>query len=67
MTESSVRHKAIRRGYKVHKSRERKYVPHLDNHGEYMLVDAYRNLIVLGVRYDASLEDIEKYLEGVAS
>jgi hypothetical protein len=37
-------------------------VPHSDNFGEYMLIDAARNLIVLGQRFDATLDDIEAFL-----
>ena len=34
----------------------------LDNLGQLMLVDAERNQIVFGERFDATLDDIEKYL-----
>jgi hypothetical protein len=37
-------------------------VPNLDNHGRYMLIENDRNFIVLGDRYDATLEDIEEWL-----
>jgi hypothetical protein len=37
-------------------------VPHSNNLGEYMLLDAARNLIVLGQRFDATLDDIEAFL-----
>ncbi len=53
---------ARRKGYVVRKSRQRNYVPNLDNHGYYMLLDAERNLIVLGSRFDATLGDIEQFL-----
>jgi hypothetical protein len=56
---SRIRSLAMRRGYKVIKSRSR---PHCDNKGEYMLVQLDRNQCVLGDRYDASLEDIHEYL-----
>ena len=62
--ESRVRSKAARAGYRVCKSRQWKHVPHLDNFGEYMLVEAANNLVVLGQRYDATLDDIEEYLKG---
>ena len=61
--ESRICSKAARAGYRVCKSRQWKHVPHLDNFGEYMLVDAANNLVVLGQRYDASLDDIEAYLK----
>ena len=60
--ESRVRRRARREGYIVHKSRAWKHVPNCDNHGEFMLVDAERNYAVLGVRYDATLDDIEAFL-----
>ncbi|NOJ47834.1 hypothetical protein [Bradyrhizobium archetypum] len=36
---------------------------HLDNIGEYMLVDTERNFVVLGERFNASLEQIAEYLD----
>jgi hypothetical protein len=57
--ESAIRRKAARRGYRVHKSRQRF---HCNNHGEFQLVDEY-NHIVLGADYDATLEDIADFLK----
>ena len=59
--ENRVRRKAIRNGFGVRKSR--RYVNGWDNVGEYMLIDASRNFCVLGSQYDASLQDIENYLD----
>ena len=59
--EARVRSLARRHGYRVHKSRQWKHVPNLDNYGEYMLCDAGANLVVLGSRFDATLDDIEVY------
>lgn len=56
-TESSIRRKAARRGYVVRKSRAWKCAPRSDNHGDYMLIEASRNRIVLGKRFDATLDD----------
>ena len=61
--ESRVRSLARRRGYVVRKSRQWKHVPNMDNHGEYMLIDANTNFVVLGERFDTSLNEIEAYLE----
>lgn len=58
-----VRSLAQRRGYKVRKSRKWKYVPNLDNHGEYMLIDLDNGFPILGFHYDASLDDIEAFLK----
>jgi hypothetical protein len=59
--ESTVRAMASRMGYAVRKSRER--TTHLNNLGEYMLVELNRNFCVLGERYDATLDDIERWLQ----
>jgi hypothetical protein len=58
-----VRRKAARLGYRVCKSREWKHVPHLDNYGKYMLLDYTGNLTVLGHKFDATLDEIESFLE----
>ena len=65
--ESTIRRLAQRHGYHVLKSRERKHVPNLDNFGEYMLVDSRRNFVVLGARFDATLEDIDNFLKDTRS
>jgi hypothetical protein len=62
-TESALRGRANRRGYRVYKSRVRNH--HINNYGQYRLVDD-RNYVVLGVDFDASLEDIDSYLREVA-
>lgn len=58
--ESRIRGLATRRGYQVRKSRQRSQ--HIDNQGLFMLVRADGNQLVLGERYDASLEEIEAYI-----
>jgi hypothetical protein len=63
VTESAVRRRAKARGYYVCKSRDRS--THYDNQGEYQLIEAYRNLVILGVRFDASLKEISDYLVGI--
>ena len=60
--ESSVRRKALRRGFFIHKSRARKHVPHSDNYGRYMLLNSRTSFVVLGEKFDATLEDIEFFL-----
>jgi hypothetical protein len=59
--ENRVRRHAARLGYQLRKSRAQRI--HLDNHGEYMLVDVHRSAIVMGERFNADLDDIEKYLD----
>jgi hypothetical protein len=57
--ENRVRRKAGRAGYRVLKSRQR---PHFENQGEYMLIDQHA-LPVFGGYYDATLKDIEAFLD----
>ena len=64
--ESAVRSRARRMGYLLRKSRQRTNVPNADNHGEYMLVEANRNFVVLGGRFDATLQDISTFLDELA-
>lgn len=59
MTENAIRRLADRNGYRLCKSR--RHIS-LDNHGEYMLLDTETNCVVLGSRYDASLEDVRAWL-----
>ena len=59
--EARVRSLARRNGYSVHRSRQRGNVPNIDNHGEFKLVDAFQNVIVLGERFDATLDEIEEF------
>jgi hypothetical protein len=56
--DARIRKLAVRKGYRVVKSRRRHSV---DNWGEFMLVDADTSIVVLGVRFDASLEEIETF------
>jgi hypothetical protein len=59
--QNRVRRKAARNGYGIRKSRC--YVDGWDNQGEYMLFDVSRNFCVLGPRCDATLEEIEAWLD----
>ena len=56
--ESRIRRLAARNGYRVVKSRRRESV---NNCGEFMLVEAESNAVVLGCRFDASVEEIESF------
>ena len=60
-TESAIRRRARTRGYVLRKSRARNL--HYDNQGKYMLIRADGNWLVLGERFDASLEDIARYVD----
>jgi hypothetical protein len=57
--ESRVRRLAQREGYRLHKSRRRLGI---DNEGEFMLVDNDANFAAMGQKFDATLDDIERFL-----
>ena len=61
MKEKALRARARKLGYAIHKSRSRSI--HEDNLGRYALVKENSNLVVLGERFDASLEEIAEYLD----
>jgi hypothetical protein len=61
INESALRSRAKRQGYLIHKSRKRVRLT-ADDLGEYIIVDD-RNLCRLGSRYDATLEQVAKFLE----
>ncbi len=58
--EARVRRALRKDGFLVMKSRVS--TPNLDNLGGYMVVNA-RNWVVLGSRYDLSLEDLEAWVK----
>ena len=58
--ENRVRRLAARNNCGIQKSRTR-YL-HINDHGKYMLYDAYRNVVILGADFDATLDEIEIYL-----
>ena len=60
INESSVRQIAAKHGCIVRKSRARTI--HGNDLGEYMLVNAELNCVVVGEKFDASLEDIHRWL-----
>ena len=58
--ESALRARARKLGYAIHKSRLRSI--NEDNLGKYALVKDDSKSVVLGERFDASLEEIAEYL-----
>ena len=56
ISESTLRSKAQRLGYRVMKSRDRR--THANNSGGFMLVNASQNFVVAGERYDLTLGDV---------
>jgi hypothetical protein len=58
--EGTLRARARKLGYSIHKSRSRSIDE--DNLGKYALVKEDSKSVVLGERFDASLEEIAEYL-----
>ena len=57
--ENRVRKLAAKLGYRLEVSR----LPlHTDNRGKFQLIESARSMVVLGERFDASLNEIEAYL-----
>lgn len=57
--ENRLRRATARDGYRMTKSRRRLL---LDNFGDYMLFDASSNFVVFGFRFDANLDDVDRFL-----
>jgi hypothetical protein len=57
--ENRLRRAAARDGYRMTKSRRRRS---LDNFGDYMLFDTSSNFVVFGFRFDADLDDVDRFL-----
>jgi hypothetical protein len=64
LSENHVRRLARRAGYALRKSRARNL--NLNDHGDYMLIEASRNVAVLGSNFEATLDDIEAFLRKAA-
>jgi hypothetical protein len=60
VSESTIRNRADRAGYRVIKSR--KVVATSEDQGKYMLIEADTWLPVCGYRYDADLADLAEFL-----
>jgi len=58
--EAAVRRALRPEGQALRKSRARNWT--LDNQGGYMIVDADRNFIVAGEKYDLTLDDVERWV-----
>lgn len=57
--ENRLRRAAASAGYCMKKSRR---APSLDNVGDYMLIKTSINAVVLGSRFDADLDDVDRFL-----
>jgi hypothetical protein len=62
--EQQARRMAKKHGFRVCKSRQRSQ--HMNNKGGLQLID-YHNNVVLGVDFDASPNDVIKFIEGQAA
>ena len=62
--DSRVRRAAKRVGLVAKKSRWRAGT--IDNHGDYCLVDPFRNWVVRGERFDLSAEEVISYCEAAS-
>jgi len=60
--ESRFRRSLAKDGMILRKSRSRTWT--VDNHQGYMIVDADRNAVVAGGRFDLSLDDVEQWANG---
>ena len=58
--EQRARRQLRQQGYALRKSRVRNW--NIDNLGGYMVIEANRNLIVAGQRFDMSLDDVEHFI-----
>ena len=58
--EARVRRRARKQGLALRKSRAT--IAHLDDHGEYRLVDSDRGFVVAGEKFDLTLDDVENWL-----
>ena len=60
--EQRLRYALNKVGYSLRKSRVRNI--NVDNFGDYMVVDIYTNVVVVGSRFDYTLDDIEAWFYG---
>ena len=56
--ERMLRRKLQKQGYALCKSKAQD----INNLGGYMIIDAFRNVIEAGERYDLSLDDVERFI-----
>lgn len=59
--EARIRRALAKDGYVLRKSRFRGPA-RPDDHGEYMVIEANLNAIVVGSRFDYSLDDVEEWM-----
>lgn len=59
--EARLRRLAKKQGLWLRKSRVR--TTNIDNSGGYMILDSYHNTTVYGMRFDLTLDDVERFLK----
>lgn len=59
--EARLRRQCRKQGYRLIKSRIRN--PHINNHGGYMIVDAWHNSVVKGADYELNLDDVAEFIK----
>jgi len=59
--ENKARREARRQGFVLKKSRARNW--NIDNYQGYMIVNAWSNNIESGIKFDMSLEEVERFLK----
>ena len=60
--EARLRRQLSAQGFALRKSRVRPENRNLNNQGAYMIVDAMRNIIVAGERFDLGLEEVKEFV-----
>jgi hypothetical protein len=60
--EARVRRRLAKSGYALRKSRLRR-APHIDDWGQYRIVDQFLNCIVVGEKFDWSHNDVEAWAQ----
>ncbi|MBR3561926.1 MAG: hypothetical protein IKN81_10465 [Oscillospiraceae bacterium] len=58
-TEEQLRHKLKAAGYALHKSRARRIT--IDDLGDYCVVDVDTNAVIVGPRFNATLDEVEDW------
>lgn len=61
--ENRLRRQLKKHGVRLQKSRIQN--TNIDNYGNYMLIDMYRNLVLDGCKYEMTLDDVENYVKSL--
>jgi len=61
--ENRLRKQLKKHGVRLQKSRIQN--TNIDNYGNYMLIDIYRDLVLDGCKYEMTLDDVEYYVKNL--